>query len=217
MLERYQHFCTAAQLEFYDKKWPCEAVDKHDNRCVNLKPTHASKNHQNSSGKIFSVPTDPKYTLEFKSPFETAKDRELEASSFLGAIGSSLKRCTDENIKWHAQLTAAKEESEEHINTREIATRIHLSTFVKIRDRQANNLSRFVSHRSCFCCLTSIPAHKLFCGHVICQACLEDYSEKEDHFYYLVLRACPLCAATGLLKFENKPPTAGLRILCLDG
>jgi hypothetical protein len=214
MLKRYQRFCTTAQSEFYDQKWPCEAMDKYHNRCVNLKSTHDSKNHQNSKGKIFSA-TDPNYRLEFKSSFETPEDKKLAEESFLEAIKKSLERCIKTNYK---QRTRAKETREDHITIREIAADIHMSTFGALRRTTCNGISVFVSHRSCFCCLTSIPAHKLFCGHVICQACLEDYSSKGDHFCCLVLRACPLCASNrGPSKFEIKPPTAGLRILCLDG
>lgn len=75
-----------------------------------------------------------------------------------------------------------------------------------------------MSHTMCFCCLTSCPQHTLYCGHIICQRCLEDYSFLSEDGFYRCLKSCPLChKASVLWKTKVRPPTAGLRILSLDG
>jgi hypothetical protein len=77
-------------------------------------------------------------------------------------------------------------------------------------------------HTTCFCCLNDIPLHVLQCGHIICQKCVENYSQASVCGNFLSVSNCPLCYKTGdcwdpSWKAKVKPPTAGLRILSLDG
>lgn len=209
MFERYQHFCKAAQTEFYDRSWPCEAIDKKGDRCVNIKSTHSAKGHQNRNGNIFFA-NGSRFRLAFKSSFESDTDKKQANEVFSDSVYNALRR----RIRKYKKATD-KNEPNKH-DMKRAAAEIHMSTFERFRKRGV--MKDLVSHKTCFCCLASSPAHKLFCGHIICQLCLDDYSEEGENFFCRILKICPLCGCEGLeLRFEMKPPTAGLRILCLDG
>jgi len=83
-------------------------------------------------------------------------------------------------------------------------------------------------HTTCLCCLFSVPAHVLPCGHVLCDACVDDFSNNSDNSFSeingnVVIRAmsqCPLCPPTSELAvctLPKVPRQAAPRILSLDG
>lgn len=75
------------------------------------------------------------------------------------------------------------------------------------------------SFKSCLSCLMLMPEKVFDCGHSICNVCVRrfgDSSRSEKHAF--VLTSCILCGqihAESL--FRLTPPTAGIRILCIDG
>ena len=80
-------------------------------------------------------------------------------------------------------------------------------------------LSSFKSKKSCFCCLMRFADKVLDCGHSICDTCIKIYGSRsgvEKHTF--TISECVLCG-----KLQNgwscqfMPPTAGVRILSLDG
>jgi len=88
-----------------------------------------------------------------------------------------------------------------------------------------NNIKSFTmhweqlkSHRTCFFCLRRKPEHILTCGHAICDICVMVFGNpvagKESHFK---IDVCILCSTRGTLVARLKPPTAGARILSIDG
>ncbi|PVH95425.1 FabD/lysophospholipase-like protein [Periconia macrospinosa] len=81
------------------------------------------------------------------------------------------------------------------------------------------HLTRFKSHRSCFCCLMRMPEKAMVCGHTFCDACIKIYgrrSHSEKHTFEL--SECMLCGVSYVNStFRLVPPTAGIRVLTLDG
>ncbi|KAF2752703.1 hypothetical protein EJ05DRAFT_446392, partial [Pseudovirgaria hyperparasitica] len=93
----------------------------------------------------------------------------------------------------------------------------------KIHSRQLELLkghfSKFKSHTTCFCCLMREPDKVFDCGHSCCNGCIALYGNARKnvrHGYHL--KACLLCGASiKTPDFEFMPPTAGPRVLSLDG
>ena len=74
------------------------------------------------------------------------------------------------------------------------------------------------SHTTCLYCLRRKPEHVLTCEHAICDTCVKIFGENvegNDHCFYL--SRCILCVSRGSLRASVKPPTAGPRILSIDG
>lgn len=72
------------------------------------------------------------------------------------------------------------------------------------------------SNETCFCCLRRKPEQVFTCGHAICDVCVEIFGNTvlEHEYCYMVI--CMLCQ-NGNLVAKLKPPTAGVRILSIDG
>jgi hypothetical protein len=74
------------------------------------------------------------------------------------------------------------------------------------------------SNNTCLSCLERPPEHPLVCGHSLCDSCVLRYAiacmGTEDSFY---LDSCILCQAEIQVTVRIKPPSAGVRILTVDG
>lgn len=81
------------------------------------------------------------------------------------------------------------------------------------------HLVRFKSHNSCFCCFLRMPEKVMVCGHALCDVCIQIYgrrSSSEKHKFEL--SECILCGVNyQRLVFQFVPPTAGIRMLTIDG
>lgn len=92
--------------------------------------------------------------------------------------------------------------------------REHMNHFFQ----EINGASYYRSHMTCFCCLKTVPEHPLYCGHVLCTACIHAYGGSYDN--YVAMEACPLhwqVLFPEPWRVARKPEHAGLRLLCLDG
>ncbi|KAF2278979.1 FabD/lysophospholipase-like protein [Westerdykella ornata] len=96
-----------------------------------------------------------------------------------------------------------------------LAAEIHNSTLQDLHP----HFAEFKSHRSCFCCFMRMPEKVLVCGHALCDICIKIYgrrSQSEKNTFELP--ACILCGVTyGNSAFRFVPPTAGIRVLSIDG
>ncbi|RPA95785.1 FabD/lysophospholipase-like protein [Choiromyces venosus 120613-1] len=202
IFEKYREQCRIAQRELYQKYWPCEAKDRHGRRCANHLNGH-SKGHQDHKGKVFTAGGFwTKHIID---------SREL-IEFFSKQTSTQLQKIFDD---WEAKLPAINGLKEEKY----AALVLHLGRTSTLYDHSGADTSlRAASHTTCFCCLISTPLHPLFCGHVICQECLESLAKNgQDDFE---LSRCPRHNDrewTPPWRTSINPPTVGLRILSLDG
>ncbi|KAK5163070.1 uncharacterized protein LTR77_011005 [Saxophila tyrrhenica] len=71
---------------------------------------------------------------------------------------------------------------------------------------------------SCLFCIFGRPQHVLHCGHAICDVCVQRLGHAESGMEYSYrVEVCALCRTPAQLKVVLKPPTAGIRILSIDG
>ena len=63
------------------------------------------------------------------------------------------------------------------------------------------------------------PEKVFTCGHALCNTCIRILgSRTRDAKYSFVVSSCPVCSEFhGGKPFELIPPTAGIRLLCMDG
>ncbi len=95
----------------------------------------------------------------------------------------------------------------------ETADTIHRSTFGSINIPW----EKFQSNQTCLPCLRRKPEHVLSCGHSVCDTCVRIFGcPVLGSEYTYELKSCPLCSS-GWLTVALKPPTAGVRILSIDG
>ncbi|KAF2680658.1 FabD/lysophospholipase-like protein [Lentithecium fluviatile CBS 122367] len=83
------------------------------------------------------------------------------------------------------------------------------------------HLADMKSLRSCLSCFALMPDKVLECGHAICNVCVRRFGQHspfERHTFRI-----PACILCGRLQPKEKstfrltPPSAGIRILCIDG
>ena len=82
-----------------------------------------------------------------------------------------------------------------------------------------NRVEAFTSHSTCLSCLFEPPEHALPCGHVLCTTCIRAYGHAKGKTV-VEMDGCPLesiSTSRYLWRIFLKPPTAGVRILTLDG
>lgn len=79
-------------------------------------------------------------------------------------------------------------------------------------------LSTLTTHRFCLACLQGIPEHKFPCGHIFCEKCCAEMRQHQQKDPYLHrFEKCPLCMQPCDVRVRTKPPTAGMRVLSIDG
>lgn len=95
------------------------------------------------------------------------------------------------------------------------ASKTHRKTLQRLQP----HLVHFKSNRSCFCCFLQMPEKVMVCGHALCDTCIKIYgrrSHTEKNTYELT--ECLLCGVTyAKAIFHFVPPTAGIRVLTIDG
>jgi len=202
IFDKYRQPCGTAQRELYQKYWYCEERDRHGKRCANCQNGHA-KGHQDHGGKVFRAGN---FSAAYK----------LDSLDQIELFGQNIIRHLQWIFNnWEGNLPGIVPEEEKRK-----ALELHLArtSILYGHDGADDILPKLTSHTICLCCLISTPVHLLFCGHVICQECLEGFAKKEKNDFEL--SKCPLHGNTGwtrLWRTNFSPPTSGLRILSLDG
>ena len=95
------------------------------------------------------------------------------------------------------------------------AAALHLQQLSELRSQ----FRSVRSHKTCFGCLRTAPEKVFSCGHAICDVCVRIFGQryKEDK-YTFNFPECPFCGTQDdLMRFQLIPPTAGIRVLGLDG
>jgi hypothetical protein len=72
----------------------------------------------------------------------------------------------------------------------ETAEKLHLQRLDEFYSN-LGDLSVYVNHSACFCCLRELPEHPLPCGHVLCTPCIKSFAFKKNTVTYAIGR-CPL-------------------------
>ena len=73
------------------------------------------------------------------------------------------------------------------------------------------------NNRTCMWCLRRQSENIFTCGHAVCDTCVRVFGERSAYVeYQYKLGKCLLCVS-GTLEITLKPPTAGVRILSIDG
>jgi hypothetical protein len=90
----------------------------------------------------------------------------------------------------------------------------HREELFKLRPQ----LTCFNSQRLCLCCFMYTPEKILDCEHAVCDNCVKTFGTKScTEPYSYCLSYCPLCDKPHSRTFRFIPPTAGIRVLSLDG
>lgn len=95
------------------------------------------------------------------------------------------------------------------------AASLHLDTLKLLQ----TSLVQLKSHKSCLCCLMRTPEKVLSCKHALCDVCIQTFGRSSmSEKYTFAVQVCPLCGVPDEdAVFTFIPPTAGIRILTLDG
>ncbi|KAL6722254.1 hypothetical protein ACLMJK_001361 [Lecanora helva] len=98
-------------------------------------------------------------------------------------------------------------------NRNEKASEIHRDNMARL----GLPWSRLYSNTTCLHCLCRKPEKVLTCGHSICDRCIDTFADLvEFSEYQYCLHECLLCSR-GNLDTVLHPPTAGYRVLSIDG
>jgi len=74
------------------------------------------------------------------------------------------------------------------------------------------------STKTCFSCFARSPEHTLECEHALCSSCVTEYSKSTDiEPWTFNIEFCPLCETPNDKIFSQKPSTAGIRAIILEG
>lgn len=151
-------------------------------------------------------------------------DQETKLTDLIAAISSEYKRLLKE-LPDYNQHTGDKSfwiSAAVELHQATLASPTYLKIWNGAADFGSSPPKAKASHSTCFCCLFSAPGVVLECGHVLCDACVDDFSEHNTDS--LVLQRCPLCdTISGKLNERNSctlkrdPLWAAPRILSLDG
>lgn len=83
--------------------------------------------------------------------------------------------------------------------------------------RRSTRWELLKSNLTCLHCLRRRPEHTLSCAHTVCDTCLRIFGKPTSaRGYRFSIRNCILCCS-GRIIAGYKPPTAGIRILSIDG
>jgi hypothetical protein len=168
--------------------------------CVNTREGHA-RGHQTENGEVFAT-----------GPYETALTSESK-DLFLAAIEENFQTLMEE-------LRFTSLQKQEPYWSHSITK--HRETLALERAFWLENFS----NKTCFQCLFNQPDFALPCGHSICETCTRGFgsADKSERHVFKFCK-CDLCAGEPCLKtttnwpweIKLKPPTAGVRILTIDG
>lgn len=192
----------------YDKHWRCERIEAPSQdhpggrRCVNRWDGH-EKGHQ--FAREFDVSRAVRHMMRYDDSSPTLKVGRFRHSFDADQV--------------HQVITTLVSEINRLLTCDKDAKVLALS-----QNARSSGVVDVVTNRTCLTCLSNCPVHILPCKrklqHNICEECAQFFSsENSDSASVLSLTFCPLdCTfTTSPWRIRRKPPTAGVRILTLDG
>jgi hypothetical protein len=90
---------------------------------------------------------------------------------------------------------------------------LHLATLRK----HHQVLRKLRSDITCLSCLFRRSERCFNCGHTLCEKCIQVLGEQSNEPHKYIFKQCLLCGLPCNLNFALKPPTAGVRVLSIDG
>lgn len=190
---------------FLDEEWPCEARHpKSGERCIIVRTRHSTIGHQLADGKVWG------------GGYISEQDGDPEAV-FIDAVFDillKLYRVLMSSIRERGLSGAIAEKQIAFENHHRLTIQGETCDF--FRDEKL-----LQSHSICLCCVFGLPTHPLLCGHVLCDQCFSEHGDFVGE-NVLQLVSCPICLKSwnhgrDVVKITRKPPSAGLRVLSLDG
>ncbi|KAK6362932.1 hypothetical protein TWF730_000383 [Orbilia blumenaviensis] len=247
---RIETLCKTAVSEFLENYVTCSYVHREDRprsrswTCSNTRSGH-TKGHQNGLGffsadgdyedGITKIYSEDKLVTSIKTRIdELLGEAKLKSAGFdpyswrevveakhkaniktLRGIGAYPTATVGDNSDDDAELTLLKN----MINTRELIPKA-LVTVVKEPP--------FLKAKFCFCCLFRTSEYRLPCQHLVCEACLKDYSStilSREPKCSVVLEECMICGDNARLNNDHiwpfvvpiLPELTNPRVLSLDG
>ena len=148
----------------------------------------------------------------------TARQRPQKVTRYLGRIADTLRRWVDESDtnEWERIDQGQDAKDPDSDSDKAWAIQRHLRNLQAIHDDL--RMEKITSFGVCLACIADWAQHRLICVHAVCDTCVRRFGEleaKRDHCYRL--RRCPVCRTPSHLQVFLKPPTAGVRVLSLDG
>lgn len=198
--------------EFCQESWPCSFIDNKGRHCVNVSTKH-QKGHQIASGEVVEAGD----YIDGDRIEKVCESSIQDVTSLYGQLLEQLHRCS-----------AGYERSQAAMIQREILAREPYSVMWSCgqgsRSMIATAATIAFSHHTCFGCLFSVPILALPCGHVLCEACIQDFSEPDKERQLVrVVNYCLLCGNNEASRFDPpwtfniEPQQAAPRVLSLDG
>lgn len=141
--------------------------------------------------------------------------RSLYHASCLGAFSSELREDAHAPAEWCSALKAKYCQLYLTLESDSAtASELHRQTLKSVRV----DWKQFRSSRTCLFCFRRQPEHCLTCGHAFCDTCARIFGAKRPEMAYSYrVSECILCQTSDPLVVHVKPPTAGSRLLVLDG
>ncbi|TGJ68442.1 hypothetical protein EYR41_007494 [Orbilia oligospora] len=200
----YKHSCDNAFKDFYEQHLECAYRSPRDPkvRCVNYRAGHKSKGHQDSSGKIIATGD---YTASL----------DLD---YISTFGKLILESLDSMVT-KSRVGQGSGESETREEEATLVASLHKNDYMVPLYKGFGGGTNFISHTACLVCLFHSPEHHLNCGHVICTPCLQTYGTIQAGC--IAIQICPMHPDDKTYQssqlFTVKPPSAGVRVLSLDG
>lgn len=94
---------------------------------------------------------------------------------------------------------------------------------VQFHRKRLHDLSDYMrelkTHKSCLCCLLRAPEKVFTCGHALCDTCIRSFGHAtlEEKNTFLFDSCIIYSRVNEKPSFSLMPPTAGVRLLSLDG
>lgn len=248
MIEQYRQHLEDAYRIFYNDHWPCGYRDPKGRKCVNVSTKH-HKGHQTAEGRVFAAGGYTNTVKEgplvgaksFVNTVKTLYEQhigEIKAELTPGDRDSIIdqdKTADSEHARASAANLRRKILSDANLGFREPSQRRNSRArvaggftsfpkgggFLPNNDRStAGPVTAQFSHTTCFACLFSAPRHVLGCGHLLCENCVDDFSDPKDSVDPMspqrsIQISCPFCSTQWPLRRD--PRHTACRVLCLDG
>ncbi|OJD25537.1 hypothetical protein ACJ73_03090 [Blastomyces percursus] len=134
------------------------------------------------------------------------------------AVYSALRRAYKNDAFAKSQCQSVENHLEELFNvmiqSRETSSQIHRYNLTHRKE----SWKLIKLNVTCSWCLRRCRGESLPCGHAICDVCTQRYGEAfEAAEYEFAINECICCKDPVCIKIRIKPPTAGARIISIDG